>query len=120
MSFSFRPVKTEWGEHSSNILGTDDVVNVLCRLALYWTDKSPATVEVGSMQEVEIMRGREFITSLLQRSRMEVLDDLVSSGFNMESVDVGDLDTLLSNMCVLAWEWVASVDSDGVLRFWID
>jgi hypothetical protein len=121
MSLNFRPVKTEWGPHSSNFVESGVVANVLYDLAGYWLGEDEVTQqEVEEVTEVTIQSGGEFLKHLMQRTANDLLDDLEAVAFDHGDVCTVDMMDLLGNMVALAPEWRKYVESDDQLRFWVD
>jgi hypothetical protein len=117
MSMSLRPVREDWGTHSSSFC--DDPVNILSALTNEFTGGNHGEESYGDLTVVWISDGKTFLDRLHAMNRDERHQLAVKFAGEYDE-DVGDVDSLLSNMRNLANEWRGMLGSDGSLRFYVD
>lgn len=115
MSATFRAVRVEWGEATSQFLSQANVLCVLESIA----QKAETPAETGTagseLEEFWIEDGHRFLDAL-RASTQEEFQHWLELGSEPGS----DLEALFDNMQALAESWRQQIDSNGNLRFWLD
>ena len=123
MSLSFRPVREVWGEHTSNFVPSDTVVNILHEIACDF-GRSPAGMNFsetpyGEVTTVWIYEGGSFLYRL-ENMRSREREQHALALAEKYDAEVADVEALLDNMHGLAKDWRKMLDTDGSIRFYVD
>lgn len=127
MSRNLRPIRSEWGPHSSLFIDDPelfpDVVYAIMDgetpLSIDWNESSEAFV-------VRIHQGQEFIKACRDMDTDKALDRLKEGLPEDAAVEIhsdayyDDAKSLLSNLKVMAGDWREFVDKDNQLEILID
>ena len=117
MSMSLRPVREDWGAYSEGFC--DDPVNILSALTDELTGGHHGEESYGNLTVVRISDGKTFLDRLYVMNWKE-RHRLAVKLAEEHGEDVGDVESLLSNMHNLAEEWRGMLDRDGSLRLYVD
>lgn len=125
MSMSLRPVREDWGAYSEGFC--DDPVNILSALTDEFTGGHYRGYSIhhhgeesyGNLTVVRISDGKTFLDRLYVMNWKE-RHRLAVKLAEEHGEDVGDVESLLSNMHNLAEEWRGMLDRDGSLRLYVD
>lgn len=122
MALSFRPIREDWGDHSSCFITRDRLITVLEAIADH-------TIEAdfqGRYFELSedaggtvawILRGESFLHFL---ERPEFTKQWLFDAIEANDITLEDIASLVHNMQALASSWRSMLDGDGSLSFRID
>ena len=126
MSRNLRPIRSEWGPHSSLFL--DDPESFPNVVYAIMGGETPLSMDWNESHEaflVRIFQGQEFIKACRSMDTDKVLDRLKENlredaQVLEELLRHDDAKSLLSNLKVMAGDWREFVDKDNQLEILID
>lgn len=115
MSRNLRPIRSEWGPHSSLFIDDPesfpDVIRAItdgeAPLSIAWNESSEAYL-------IRLFQGQEFL-KVCQGMDVDKVLGRMEEGLNRDDVKL-----LLSNLKVMAGDWKEFVDKDNQLEILVD
>jgi hypothetical protein len=119
MSVSFRPVREEWGEHSSMFVDRE-VLQLVLEYVAGKVKSSCSYEDYGEVRVIWIGKGRDFLNYVATSPKFTLSNVYrgIKDGALVGNDD--ELKSLISNMKNMTTSWLTSVDSSGGLRFYLD